>query len=462
MTGLETQESDVEAATEKRANPLTQSIPVFDTSSNTYQRFGLLALTEMAARQGGDAVLLRLAGGHDALLLSGAGGADHYARHVADIPSERGDVSSNAAAVCRLLGDSELAEDWRRGSLSIDGHLPLWLERARTWATAALLHDALHPQSSDRLRVLCRLWSVRACCPALLGHGLAEPELIEGFLRIEAFFAAMSSVGPQPAGADLEEAFKQARAFVDEAIAAGLRRGSSGDSNAVCALRALLPSSCSTGNMIDELRPVIFGLLFEAIQIDGLNLLWTLVELARDGALVEAIAMERRIDGAVRAGPLARAVAMEALRLYPELPFIHPTGPTSNVDDGELHRKTIIYAPWLIHRDARLWPEPTRFKPQRFLSSAENCHLPDIYMPFGLGPVARKRTLFVIDQIAATVATICRNAYLSIAPDCRPGNLRPVFRTTLQPRGDFDIHWQRRSNEYPAPLAHLETEKSGG
>lgn len=385
-------------------------------------------------------------------------------RHVADIPAERGDVTSNAAAVCRLLGDSDLAEAWRRGSLSIDGHLPLWLERARARATMALLHDALRPQGSDRLRVLCRLWSVRACCPALLGHGLGEPDLIEGFLRIEAFFTALNGVGPQADGAEAEEAFKQARVFVDDALAAELKRGSSGERNAVCALRALLPSSCSTKNMIDELRPVIFGLLFEAIQIDGLNLLWTLVELARGGALVEAIAMEGLTDDAVRAGPLARAVTMEALRLYPELPFIHRTGPASNFGDEGLRGEAILYAPWLIHRDARLWPEPTHFLPQRFLSDAKKARLPDIYMPFGLGPLARKRTHFVIDQIAATVTTICRNACLSLAPDCRPGDLRPVYRATLQPRGDLNVHWQRRPNGDAAPDAPLETEteKSDG
>lgn len=459
MTGLETHPLPFEAGTRIRAKPPIRSIPIFDASGDAYQRLGLLSLTETAARRGGDAVLLRLSAGQSALLLSGPDGADHFACDVAGIPAERGDVTSNATAVHLLLGDSVLAEAWRRGKLAIDERLRL--EQARAAATTALLHSALRPQGSDQLRTLCKLWSVRACCPALLGDALAEADLIEGFLRIESFFTALNGVTKPADRSEAEDAFKKARVFVDDALAAALI-GGAGDDNVVCQLSALLPSSYGTKKMIDELRPVIFGLLFEAIQIDGLNLLWTLAELARGGAFVEAIAMEGRSDDAVRAGPLARAVAMEALRLYPELPLIRRTGPASDLSREWLWEEDILYAPWLIHRDARLWPEPARFLPQRFLSTVEGPGLPDFYMPFGLGPLARHRTQFVVDQIAATITTICKNACFSLAPGCRPGDLRPVYRAVLEPRGNVDVHWQRRPDKDTAPHAPLETEKSDG
>ncbi|UVC15197.1 hypothetical protein [Mesorhizobium onobrychidis] len=89
-----------------------------------------------------------------ALLLSGADGADHFARHVADIPADGDDVASNAAAVRRLLGDSDLAEAWRQGRLSHQRAPPALLEQPQAKATTALLHNPLRPEGSDRLRVL--------------------------------------------------------------------------------------------------------------------------------------------------------------------------------------------------------------------------------------------------------------------------------------------------------------------
>lgn len=416
---------------------VTPSIPFFDATRGSYRQLGLLPLTEMAARRAGDAVLLHLPAGQDVILLSGADGADHFARHVESRPAERGDVTSNGSAVHRLLGASRLANEWRLDRLSIDAHLPHWLGQARADATCALLHNALNPDGADPLRVLCKLWSVRACCPALLGQAIAESDLVEGLLHIEHFFTTLNGFGPQADTGEAEKAFKRARAFIDDTLSAALSGGASED-NAVSFLRPLLPSGYSTKEMIDELRPVIFGLLFESIQIDGLNLLWALIELARNEALATEIATQDQ------AGPLARATAMEVLRLYPELPFIRRTGSFPDVGNNKTENVVLLYAPWLIHRDARLWSEPARFQPQRFLPDAGTTGLPNIYMPFGLGPLARKRTEFVIAQLAATLTTICKTARLSLMPNCPAGHLRTVYHATLQPRGDIDVRWQHR------------------
>lgn len=413
------------------------SLPVFDATGRNYRQLGLLRLAEVAAQRTGDAVLLRLAAGRDVVLLSGADGADHFARQVEGRPTERGDVTSNGSAVHRLLGGAELAQEWRTGRLSIDMHLPHLLEQARADATHALLHDALEADGPVSLRTLCRVWSVRACCPALLGQTVAEVDLVEGFLQIEQYFKTLNGLEPQADTADAEVAFKRARTFVDDTLCAALSDGAS-IGNAVSLLRPLLPGGSGTKDVIHELRPVIFGLLFESIQIDGLNLLWALIELARNEALATEIAAQDQT------GPLARATAMEVLRLYPELPFIRRTGSFANAGNADIENEVLLYAPWLVHRDARLWPEPARFQPQRFLPDAGATCLPNVYMPFGLGSLAQKRAEFVIAQLAATLSTICKTARFSLLPGCPAGHLRPVYDATLQPRGDVDVRWQHR------------------
>ncbi len=421
----------------KVAQAVAPSLPVFDATCGSYPQLGLLRLAEISARRAGDAVVLRLGTGQDVILLSGAEGADHFARHVESRPAERGDVTSNGSAVHRLLGDSKLAQEWRLGRLSIDMHLPRWLEQARFDATDALLRDALEADEAVSLRTLCRLWSVRACCPALLGPATADSDLIEGLLQIEQYFKTLSGLEPQADQADVETAFNRARTFIDDTLCAALANGASAG-NAVSLLRSLLPDVCSMKDAIDELRPVVFGLLFESVQIDGLNVLWALIELARNEALTTDIAAQDP------AGPLARATAMEALRLYPELPFIRRSVPFPNAGGDGPQDAVLLYAPWLIHRDARLWPEPTRFHPHRFLPDAGTACLPHTYMPFGLGPLALKRADFVIAQLAATLSTICKTARFSLVPDCSAGHLRPVYDATLQPRGDVNVRWHHR------------------
>ena len=45
----------------------------------------------------------------------------------------------------------------------------------------------------------------------------------------------------------------------------------------------------------------------------------------------------------------------------------------------------IVPLQWAIHMDSRFWPEPEKFKPQRFLTEEGNLSKPEAYIPFQSG-----------------------------------------------------------------------------
>ncbi len=82
--------------------------------------------------------------------------------------------------------------------------------------------------------------------------------------------------------------------------------------------------------------------------------------------------------------PVARAVLDETLRLYPPAWLITRKALEADVLGGHdvPAGSLVILSPWLLHRHPRVWPEPHRFKPERFLDgSADRLN----FIPFGAG-----------------------------------------------------------------------------
>lgn len=104
--------------------------------------------------------------------------------------------------------------------------------------------------------------------------------------------------------------------------------------------------------------------------------------------------------------PVFDRVVKEALRLYPAVAgFVREVAPGRDVElDGHhLPQGTQVFLlSWVVHRHPDLWPDPTRFDPDRFLTEPR----PGTYFPFGLGErycVGRDWTLLVTKGIVATL-----------------------------------------------------------
>ncbi|KAG7544733.1 Cytochrome P450 superfamily [Arabidopsis suecica] len=82
--------------------------------------------------------------------------------------------------------------------------------------------------------------------------------------------------------------------------------------------------------------------------------------------------------------PYLQNIVSETLRLYPAAPMLlpHVASKDCKVAGYDMPRGTMLLTnAWAIHRDPRLWNDPTCFKPERFEKGGEAHKL----MPFGLG-----------------------------------------------------------------------------
>jgi len=83
--------------------------------------------------------------------------------------------------------------------------------------------------------------------------------------------------------------------------------------------------------------------------------------------------------------PVLRAITTEALRLYPPAMISVRYAVEGFEHDGEQIRPgdLVIFSPYATHRDARVYADPLRFDPDRWLQQPRRA--PEEYLPFGGG-----------------------------------------------------------------------------
>jgi cytochrome P450 len=140
--------------------------------------------------------------------------------------------------------------------------------------------------------------------------------------------------------------------------------------------------------------------------------------------------------------PYLDAVVKEALRLYPPAWAITRLA-IEDVDLAGLRvRKgdSVLVTPWVTHRDARLFPEPQRFRPERWLDSPPPPRF--AYLPFGAGPRVCIGASFAQTEAVLVLAALLSRFRFELARDpavelqasitLRPKGGMPM---TLKPRG---------------------------
>jgi cytochrome P450 len=119
--------------------------------------------------------------------------------------------------------------------------------------------------------------------------------------------------------------------------------------------------------------------------------------------------------------PYTEQVMLEAMRLYPPV-YVIARRAREDTEVGGFRvpsgSEVIVWVYW-THRDARFYPEPEVFRPERFAKEqlAERPKL--AYLPFGAGPRACIGKSFAMMEARLILATLARRHRLSLAPGKR-------------------------------------------
>jgi cytochrome P450 len=153
------------------------------------------------------------------------------------------------------------------------------------------------------------------------------------------------------------------------------------------------------------------------------TLAWLLAHLAQQPHLQAPEFRSSLIDEVLRLYP---AGWMGSRRCAADTEFGHISIPRGTL---------VLYSPYLTHRDPALWPEPLRFRPERFAGPVPAWG----HIPFAAGErtcLGRSLARLVLDRVLAAMA----------GGDLRfiAGDLRPRAGITLAPSGALRLDLRRR------------------
>ncbi|MBP6531420.1 MAG: cytochrome P450, partial [Burkholderiales bacterium] len=145
-----------------------------------------------------------------------------------------------------------------------------------------------------------------------------------------------------------------------------------------------------------ELRDQCMVLFQAGHETSATALVWWARLVAEDAGVSKKI--QRELDDVLQGRePTAtdaprldylQATIKEAMRLYPPVAALMSRRAVRDVRIGErtIPRGSLVrIAPWVSHHDARWFPDPESFRPERFVASAESPPR-GAWMPFGAGP----------------------------------------------------------------------------
>ncbi|MEG3976722.1 cytochrome P450 [Microcoleus sp. herbarium8] len=201
-------------------------------------------------------------------------------------------------------------------------------------------------------------------------------------------------------------------------------------------LSDLMSAKDETGESIDneELRDLVISPLLAAQDASAIAIAWALywihsLPTVRDRLLAELDTIGNWQDPASIVGlPYLSAVCNEALRIYPTQLFTFPRIVESPIElmgyqlePGTLLRVNIC----ATHQREDLYPEPDKFKPERFLERKFSAYE---FLPFGGGTRSCIGAALALFEMKLILATILSRYQLELA-DRKPE--RPKFEGLL-------------------------------
>jgi cytochrome P450 len=193
----------------------------------------------------------------------------------------------------------------------------------------------------------------------------------------------------------------------------------------------------------EQVRHELVTMVIAGHETVAAALAWTLMLLAEHQPAQD----RARAELAGNAGPVpmlgqrdrlpwTRAVVDEALRLYPPAWALSRRSHRADVVGGrQVPAGTlVIVSPWLLHRRAASWPDPSAFRPERFLGTEA---ARSGYLPFGQGPRLCIGREFALGEMVMVLSRLLTTHRVSLPQ----GWSRPAAeaRVAVHPRGGMPL-----------------------
>jgi cytochrome P450 len=247
---------------------------------------------------------------------------------------------------------------------------------------------------------------------------------------------------------------KRIDAVVHRMIAAHRQRGPHGGSLLDMMLAA---SPDQSPDSEQSLRDQVITIFLAGYETVANALSWTWYLLSQNPECERRFHQEidRELQGRLPSFddvPRLRYVEMvlaESMRLYPPA-WAMGRYARANFQLGDFSlpaKTTVLMSQYITHRDARFFPEPLRFDPERFTSEAKSRRTKLTYFPFGAGVRQCIGESFACMEGVLLLATIAQKWKLSLVPGhC----VEPEPLITLRPK--YGMRMQVESRE-PGPTS---------
>ena len=210
----------------------------------------------------------------------------------------------------------------------------------------------------------------------------------------------------------------------------------------------------ATGGMTDrQVRDEAITIFLAGHETTANALTWTWYLLSQNPAAEEKLHAE--ID-AVLGGRLpttddvpqlkyTEMVMAESMRLFPPAWAIGRMAVEDYTVGGYVVPKgaLMLLSPYAMHHDARFYPDPERFDPERWTPEAREARPPYSYFPFGGGQRRCIGEGFAWMEGILLIATIAQHWRMRLVPN-HPIELRPVI--TLRPKHGMRMTVHKRES----------------
>src|SRR5271165_488910 len=136
-------------------------------------------------------------------------------------------------------------------------------------------------------------------------------------------------------------------------------------------------------------------------------------------------------------------VVKETMRLYPPA-WVITRMAAEQVEIGGYvvpAGSNVIVSPWVTHRDARFFPQPNSFHPERWCGGREQASPKFAYFPFGGGPRICIGNSFALMEAAILLAAVAQRFQISLVPG---STVQPLASITLRPKSGVRVQLRRR------------------